>query len=206
MNTKTAIDEFNHWAEIGKDVGMEEGHNPSVSRMVEILGERYETQDIETMLDLGCGNGWMLRKIKNKFIIHTALGVDGAEQMINNAKKIDSNSSYLCTDISTWIPNQKFDLIMSMEFIYYLENPADVFERIFQVAADQNTIFIIGIDHYKENKDSLSWPEDLNVKMKTLGINEWIDLYASCGLKNIYYEQYGATEKSEGTLIITGVK
>ena len=206
MNTKTAIDEFNHWAEIGKDVGMEEGHNPSVSRMVEILGERYETQDIETMLDLGCGNGWMLRKIKNKFIIHTALGVDGAEQMINNAKKIDSNSSYLCTDISTWIPNQKFDLIMSMEFIYYLENPADVFERIFQVAAVQNTIFIIGIDHYKENKDSLSWPEDLNVKMKTLGINEWIDLYASCGLKNIYYEQYGATEKSEGTLIITGVK
>jgi predicted TPR repeat methyltransferase len=206
MNTKTAIDEFNHWAEIGKDVGMEEGHNPSVSRMVEILGERYETQDIETMLDLGCGNGWMLRKIKNKFIIHTALGVDGAEQMIDNAKKIDSNSSYLCTDISTWIPNQKFDLIMSMEFIYYLENPADVFERIFQVAADQNTIFIIGIDHYKENKDSLSWPEDLNVKMKTLGINEWIDLYASCGLKNIYYEQYGATEKSEGTLIITGVK
>ena len=206
MNTKTAIDEFNHWAEIGKDVGMEEGHNPSVSRMAEILDERYETQGIETMLDLGCGNGWMLRKIRNKFNIHTALGVDGAEQMIDNAKKIDSNSSYLCIDINNWKPNQKFDLIMSMEFIYYLDNPADIFKRIFQEAADQNTIFIIGIDHYKENKDSLSWPDDLNVKMKTLSIDEWIGLYSSYGMKNIYYEQYGATEKSEGTLIITGVK
>ena len=206
MKTKTAIDEFNHWAEIGKDIGMENGHNPSVSRMVEILEERYETKGIETMLDLGCGNGWMLRKIINKFNIHRALGVDGSDQMIKNAKKIDSISSYLCTDSSTWRPSEKFGLIMSMEFIYYLENPSDVFNRIFKEAASRNSVFIIGVDHYKENKDSLSWPEDLNVKMKTLGINEWIDLYASCGLKNIYYEQYGATEKSEGTLIITGVK
>ena len=206
MKTKTAIDEFNHWAEIGKDVGMQDGHNPSVSRMLEILDERYSMDRIQSMLDLGCGNGWMLRKVRNKYKINSALGVDGAEQMIKNAKNIDSSSSYLCTDISDWEPNQKFDLIMSMEFIYYLESPADVFSRIFKYAASQNSIFIIGVDHYRENKDSLSWPEDLNVKMKTLGINQWVDLYASCGLKNIYYEQYGATEKSEGTLIITGIK
>ena len=206
MKIKTAIDEFNNWAQIGKDVGMQNGHNPSVTRMIEILEERYQTNDIETILDLGCGNGWMLRKIRNKLKIQRALGVDGAEQMIENAKKIDSSSSYLCTDISTWIPNQTFDLIMSMEFIYYLDNPSEVFNRIFHEAADQNSIFIIGIDHYKENEDSLSWPDDLNVKMKTLSINDWIQIYSSCGMKNIYYEQYGATEKSEGTLIITGEK
>ena len=55
MKTKTAIDEFNHWAEIGKDVGMQNGHNPSVSRMLEILDERYNMDSIQSMLDLGCG-------------------------------------------------------------------------------------------------------------------------------------------------------
>ena len=95
---------------------------------------------------------------------------------------------------------------MSMEFMYYLNNPRETINNIMKYGANQNTIFIIGIDHYKENVDSLSWPDDLSVKMKTLSIDEWIDIYKISGLRNIYYEQYGSTKKSTGTLIISGIK
>ena len=46
MDNKTAIDEFNIWAQTGKDKGMEDGHASSVDRMIEILHEGYDTFDI----------------------------------------------------------------------------------------------------------------------------------------------------------------
>ena len=206
MDNKTAIDEFNIWAQTGKDVGMEHGHTPSVDRMVEILHERYDVKNIRSMLDLGCGNGWMLRKIRSKLTLDRAVGIDGASFMIDKANKIDPNGNYYCVDINTWCSEQHFDLLMSMEFMYYLNNPKETINNIMKYGATQNAIFIMGIDHYKENVDSLSWPDDLSVKMKTFSIDEWIDIYKTSGLRNIYYEQYGSTKKSTGTLIISGIK
>ena len=95
MDNKTAIDEFNIWAQTGKDRGMEHGHASSVDRMVEILYERYDTKNIRSMLDLGCGNGWMLRKIRAKLTLDRAVGIDGASFMIDKANKIDPNGNYL---------------------------------------------------------------------------------------------------------------
>ena len=37
LKNKTAIEEFNNWAKIGKDVGMENGHASSVSQMINIF-------------------------------------------------------------------------------------------------------------------------------------------------------------------------
>ena len=120
------------------------------------------------MLDLGCGNGWMLRKIASIYNLNIGLGIDGSEEMINKAKKFESNLDYLCKDISSWESIRSYDLIMSMEFIYYLKDPETVLNNIFDNAAHKESIFIIGIDHYKENEDSLSWPADLGIYMNTL--------------------------------------
>ena len=51
------------------------------------------------------------------------IGIDGAINMIENAKKIDPNGNYLCTNLEPWESSEKFDLIISMEVIYYLKNP-----------------------------------------------------------------------------------
>ena len=65
---------------------------------------------------------------------------------------------------------------------------------------------VIGMDHYKENTRSLSWPKDLNVQMNTLSINEWIDLFVSIGFSDVQYEQYNQGDDWSGTLIITASK
>ena len=102
--------------------------------------------------------------------------------------------------------SRSYDLIMSMEFIYYLKNPEIVLSKIFNEAAHKDSIFIIGIDHYKENKDSLSWPEDLVIYMNTLSINKWIDMFSRGSMSDIEYEQFTTKEESAGTLIISGIK
>lgn len=206
IKNKSAIEEFNNWAKIGKDVGMENGHANSVSQMINIFEKRFDVNNVKSMLDLGCGNGWMLRKLASKYSLDVGLGIDGSAEMINKAKKYQTNLDYLCMDITKWKASRSYDLIMSMEFIYYLNDPETVFNNIFNNAAHKESIFIFGIDHYKENQDSLSWPSDLGVYMNTLSINEWIDLYRKIGMKGIEYEQFVTKEDSAGTLIISGIK
>ena len=53
-----------------------------------------------------------------------SVGIDGAKQMIEKASEVASKSEYLLENIDTYSSPDKFDLIHSMEVLYYLENPA----------------------------------------------------------------------------------
>ena len=63
-------------------------------------------------------------------------------------------------------------------------------------------VLVFGVDHYKENVQSLSWPEDLNVKMHTLSIDAWTNILIELGLSNIKATQFGANTQWGGTLVI----
>ena len=56
----SAISVFNQWAKKGKDKGMETGHFKSVSYMLDEI--QLFLQKPFTVLDIGCGNGWAVRR------------------------------------------------------------------------------------------------------------------------------------------------
>jgi len=207
METKLATDIFDDWAIRGKDKGMEKGHSIPVDRMIEIAyGKVLNRDDNISILDFGCGNGWMLRKILSGSNRFKGLGIDGAISMIENAKEIDPDGDYICSDLTSWQSSEKFDLIISMEVIYYLDKPKDFIASLFNESLNEEGVILIGMDHYKENTRSLSWPKDLNVQMNTLSINEWVDLFVSVGFSDVQYEQYNQGDDWSGTLIITASK
>ena len=93
-----ATEVFGKWAEEGKDIGMEEGHSASVNEMLNFaLKERREKEEEFSFLDIGCGNGWGVRKVTQDSLCLSALGLDGAEQMIANAKSrgVESTGSFI---------------------------------------------------------------------------------------------------------------
>ena len=82
---RKATDVFGEWAEIGKDEGMEKGHSASVDEMLEFsLNERAQINRKFKFLDLGCGNGWVVRKVAQDTRCRFAAGVDGAKKMIKH--------------------------------------------------------------------------------------------------------------------------
>jgi len=206
MKNKLATDVFDNWAINGKDKGMEEGHSLSVDRMVEIASKRISNKKSRiSMLDIGCGNGWMLRKVLNRYPHFEGMGIDGARSMIENAKKSDPNGNYLCADLESWKSSEKFDLVMSMEVIYYLNNPQKFIKSLFENSFEQGGVMVLGLDHYAENLQSLLWPQDLNLYMSTMKIDQWVDLLISIGFKDVKYEQFNAKKNWAGTLIISGI-
>jgi len=65
---------------------------------------------------------------------------------------------------------------------------------------------VAGIDHYQENKSSLSWPEDLNVSMQTKTAKEWKNLLIQNNFINCNATQVNQKEEWSGTLIFWGRK
>ena len=102
---------------------MEKGHAVSVGDMLNFaLKERVDKGKKFSFLDVGCGNGWVVRKVQENHNCNFASGIDGAKQMIEKAKSIDPKGNYFCEDLIKWNPNQKYGVVHSMEVFYYFEN------------------------------------------------------------------------------------
>tara|TARA_B100001175_G_C19477388_1_gene625113 strand:+ start:812 stop:1426 length:615 start_codon:yes stop_codon:yes gene_type:complete len=200
------IDTFNKWALLDKDEGMERGHASSVSKMFEIFESKSSIINTPfKFLDLGCGNGWVIRKILENQNCTYALGVDGAPEMIKKARNLDSIGEYFNINIEDWTFNKDYDIIFSMETFYYFKDLESVLKKVYNNLND-NGLFIIGIDHYLENKPSLNWDKEFNLSLNTLSINEWISKFKISGFKNIQYIIHDKKEDWNGTLILYGYK
>jgi len=202
INIKT----FNNWAIQNKDEGMEKGHTSSVNKMFEIISSQSSfIKKSFNFLDLGCGNGWVVRKVLNNKNCKYALGIDGAPEMIKKAKSIDKKGDYINTDIEHWSFNKSYDIIFSMETFYYFSNLDSVLNNTYN-NLNKNGMILIGIDHYLENKPSLSWDKEFNLSLNTLSINEWVSKFKVSGFKNVQYIIHDKKEDWNGTLILYAKK
>jgi SAM-dependent methyltransferase len=209
MNAKNInIETFDLWAINNKDIDMQKGHAPAVAKMISIINSTTNIMKNNfKFLDLGCGNGWVVRKIsKNKFC-KLAIGVDGAKTMIKKARELSSKKEkFIYADIETLPIEDKFDIVFSMETFYYFKNPATIINNIYNNLLNPYGFFIIGIDHYLENKQSLNWDKEYNLSTNTLSCNEWKNFFIKSNFSNIKSNLFGEKDNWNGTLIISGQK
>ena len=205
MGKRPATDVFHDWALVGKDEGMEKGHAASVSEMLEFIWQQVESTDKNfSAVDVGCGNGWVVRKLKSHDNCEYAMGIDGAEAMIAKAKTIDANTDYAQALLPDFQPKRKFDFIHSMEFLYYLKEPENMLKLFHDNWLTDSGWAVIGIDHYAENEDSLSWPDYVGVHMSTRTTEQWQQAWMDAGFTNI--KHWIAGGENGVTLVFVGQK
>ena len=204
---KKAIDIFGEWAEQGKDVGMENTHAMPVKEMIDFaLEEREKIGKNFSFLDLGCGNGWVVRDVANNILCGQSVGIDGARQMIANAESRGGDTKYILADINSFDSDDQYDVIHSMEVLYYLDDPSETVKKITDSWLSNNGRLIVGVDHYYENSDSHSWQEEVGTRMLMLKESEWIDIFEMAGLNEVKSWRSGKDKDWPGTLVITGKK
>ena len=196
-----AIKTFNSWAFEGKDVGMEQNHLPSVIEMLKLIPSNI-TSNFFSFIDIGCGNGWVVRKMKSKKNCIYSVGIDGAENMVKKAISLDKNSDYFQFDLEKMNYKKKFDVVFSMEVFYYFKDPLKVLKYINKNLIKSGGCMVFGIDHYFENSSSLTWGKDLDLNLKTYNIEEWKSFFKFSGYRNIKSYQFGKKDNWEGTLVI----
>jgi SAM-dependent methyltransferase len=201
---KHPIEVFSDWVTSGKDDGMEKNHLESVTKMLDFSLKNFKNF---SFIDAGCGTGWVVRMVSKMNLCVNACGIDGSRKMIEKAKRLDINNQYFCSNLLTWKPKFKKDLVHSMEVLYYFENPSIVLKNFFDNWLTERGRLIIGIDFYKENLSCHDWPDKTNVSiMKLLTITDWIRMFEGCGFKNIKSWRVGQKKNWGGTLIVYGTK
>jgi|TARA_B110000444_G_scaffold42724_1_gene38639 trans-aconitate methyltransferase len=198
------IEVFSEWVKNGKDDGMEKNHLKPVQNML-----KFALKDLESFsfIDAGCGTGWVVRMVSKMESCISSVGVDGSINMINKSKRLDPLNEYHCSDLLTWKPQNKKDIVHSMEVLYYFKNPLLVIQNFYNNWINENGRLIIGVDFYYENTSSHDWPEKTNVSTMTLlSESQWEKIFLDSGFKNVKYWRTGKKDGWNGTLVVTGTK
>jgi len=74
--------EFDQWANTGRDRGMEERHWHTAKYAL----SRMPIEDGETILDLGTGSGYALRALRETQDIGMSVGLDGSPKSKNGTE------------------------------------------------------------------------------------------------------------------------
>ncbi len=199
---------FDEWAQNGRAELMEKEHGKNVSKFL----EKITFDKPFSFLDVGCGNGWVVRKISSNPLCIKSIGIDKSQKMISQAKKNKKKSieQYIHTDIESWKYRGKFDFVFSMESIYYSHSIDVALKKIFQLLKPDGEFFC-GTDFYTDNKATAHWAKMMNLQMHLHSKKEWKKLFQNAGFgvktKQVKDKENRKKWKRDfGTLFIIGKK
>ncbi len=170
---RPATEVFSAWAAAGWDQGMAETHTTAVREMLEAAMSALRGATNVTAIDIGCGNGWVVRMLRKHSACSSVTGVDGSAAMIAKARSLDPEGDYVLADLSQWTPSTRVKLVHGMEVLYYLVDPVAFLRQVCNEWLEPGGVVILGIDHYAENEPSLAWPGRLGVQMTTWSEDAW---------------------------------
>ena len=199
---------FDRWAKTGRAEEMEKGHGTTVNKFLDKLTFNKPF----TFLDIGCGNGWVVRKISQLPNCRKAVGIDKSKTMIKKAKekKTSENESYFITDLESWKYTGKFDIVFSMESLYYSVPMETALKKVYRLLKKQG-VFYCGTDFYKDNILTTRWTKDMAVPMDLRSEKEWKKMFKEIGFstraKHVLDTKNKLKWKREfGTLFVIGKK
>lgn len=198
---------FDEWAQNGRAELMEIEHGKNVVRFLQTVSFDKPF----TFLDVGCGNGWVVRKIAKEKNCKKAVGIDKSKKMIiqSTRKKENNKEEYIHTDIET-MNKRKFDFIFSMESLYYANSIELALKKIFKLLKPGGKFFC-GTDFYSDNKATAKWAKIMKIQMHLHSKKEWKEFFKNAGFivktKQIKDSKNKKKWKREfGTLFIIGTK
>jgi SAM-dependent methyltransferase len=197
---RAAHEVFTEWAADGRDRGMEVGHAAAVDEMLAAALAMPGIRSGFTAVDAGCGNGWLVRKLRAAEGCLGATGVDGSAGMIARARALDPQGSYEIGQLMSWQPREAVDLVVSMEVLYYLDDPLALLRTIAHTWLKPGGYAVIGIDHYQENLESLAWPKFVGTKMATWPESQWLSALEQAGFTRVRHWRAASRPGWAGTL------
>ncbi len=121
-----------------------------------ILRGMTSLENIQTALEIGCGNGTGTRLIRKYFSFQKIIGIDLDERMINIAVKRnrDASVSYRVMDASKLdFPDAFFDAVFDFGIIHHIPNWRDALKEMHRVLKPGGEIILedLSIDSFSKD-------------------------------------------------------
>lgn len=134
---------------------------PTFKKFHSFVIEDILKNDFENILDIGCGNGYLINEIVKQCNDVCAVGIDPSKYMLNHAKKLTiknrlSNNIKFTLGSNRTLPDKKFDLIYtSMSFHHWKDRELSVIP-IMNTLNRKGTFNIYEMENKKRFVDKIS--------------------------------------------------
>jgi arsenite methyltransferase len=187
-NPEILREEFNRWAEAGRGDGMEQDHLPITLPVL----EKMQLATTENVLDVGCGSGWLSRRMGRLVPEGRVVGLDVSDEMIRVARRTSAdqdNILFITGEVAEipWEPNF-FTHVISVESAYYWPNPAAGVKEIYRVLRPGGAAWIL-INFYRDNPHCHQWGGLLAVPTHLLAAEQWAGLFRTAGFAKVGHER-----------------
>jgi SAM-dependent methyltransferase len=160
--------------------------------------DRLELRRDARFLDIGCGNGYVVRWAADAAPDGLAMGIDVAPAMIALARAHSAGYRNVRFAVATFGMGRDpaapassaapFDAVFSMEVFYYLPDLGAALRETLGLLTPGGR-FACAVDYYGENTASHSWPADLGVGMTLLDQAGWRAAFERAGFAHVRQER-----------------
>ena len=199
---------FDKWAQNGRAELMEVEHGKNVLQFLKTISFDKPF----TFLDVGCGNGWVIRKMAKEKMCKKAIGIDKSKKMIIQSKKKahSKKEEFIHTNIESMNYKGKFNFIFSMESLYYADSIEIALHKIYKLLKPGGQFFC-GTDFYTDNQATARWAGIMKIQMHLHSKKEWKKFFKKTGfdVKTKHIKDLKTQKKWKreyGTLFIIGIK
>jgi ubiquinone/menaquinone biosynthesis C-methylase UbiE len=179
-------EEFDGWAEDGRDRGMEERHWHTAKHAL----ARMPVEAGDTVLDLGTGSGYALRALAAAHDIDRGVGLDGSARMAHNAAGYTDADADLEDGLLEFLVGEfhhlplagnSVDHVWSMEAFYYASDPAAVLAELRRVLRPGGTFFC-AVNFFEESEHTHRWQDRIGVEMQLWDRRRYREAFRAAGL------------------------
>lgn len=146
----------------------------------------FDLTSKSSLLDVGCGKGFMLHDLKESIPGITAKGIDISEYAISNAME-DVKSDVRVADARTLpFADKSFDVVISINTIHNLETEecGRALQEIERVSRGKSFITIDAYRNKEEQERMYAW----NLTAKTImHVDEWVEFFKQYGYTGDYF-------------------
>jgi SAM-dependent methyltransferase len=181
-------DMFNRWADSGNVAEMEEQHRPVAEKVI----ARMNLAADDSVLEVGCGEGWLSRRLADICTEGGVVGIDVSDEMINLARSQSAAAGNLMFVVGAaeeipWAEDY-FTRVLSVESAYYWFSPERAARELFRVMAYGGRLFLV-LSYYRENPHAHHWQQHVDVPFRLLSADEWAELLRGFGFQEVAAER-----------------
>ena len=181
-------EEFNRWAEAGRGEGMEEHHVPIVEPTLALM----DLQPTDRVLDVGCGTGWLARRLAASVPRGQVVGIDVSDEMIRRAQLAGAGIPNLrfLEGSAEQIPalEDSFTQALSVESAYYWPSPERGVAEIFRVLCTGGSAWIL-INYYRDNPYCHQWGAHYLIPAHLRWAEEWVSVFCQAGFVEVTHRR-----------------
>ena len=95
----------------------------------------------KSVLDIGCGTG-VLYPLLKEAAAKTITGIDISNKMIEVAKQKIPDANFICQDIYTWCPEQKYDVAIMYNVYPHFFDKNKLVEKLNNILTDDGVVIV----------------------------------------------------------------